>query len=663
MTTSSSALDLDLDLDLNDTVRCQRNKRARIAVGWARALGSTFRRVALFEIEGTEAKVTAVQGMGPPPGGAGLSLLDATPLRWAVEAASPIIGAGAAPGGATIAAVLGLSTPRAFAVVPLIIEGSLTALAYVDQAGSPLPISAASELFAFVGRLLREPGNTRLPGNLRSAYRSTSSRPDSRQVRPPRFEPLRHVSRPPPLSDVEPDAPGVGFLAPYVGQPLSTPDLESEQCPTPAPIPIDAVDESAIDDRIGVNVSGGIARTVASEPLDAGGTSTQPNEMHHEPCSSGTGTREPDPFAAGEVTRAALAAGSLVVTPDGILVGHAGAATPAAGAKPWRRWTALAAIAVASLVGLVLVPMAPVGDDSDNDNERVINIPRQASVAGIAQYLEHERIIRSAFMFKVASRITGIDRDLRAGVYRLPTHAWMWTVLAQLHRGQVKTRTVTIPEGLTLSEIAALLEQHGLARATDILREARDPELREHFGIPGETLEGYLFPETYTMAQGLTAREVLTVMVEEFYTRLAEIPEAAGISPDDLMSRVTLASIVEREARDKSELTRVSGVFHNRLKQNIRLESCATVQYVLGKPKARLTVRDVRRPSPYNTYLHTGLPPGPIASPGLPALRSVFEPEEHNYLFFFARQDGSHRHVFSRTYEAHQAKQRKLRRR
>jgi UPF0755 protein len=159
---------------------------------------------------------------------------------------------------------------------------------------------------------------------------------------------------------------------------------------------------------------------------------------------------------------------------------------------------------------------------------------------------------------------------------------------------------------------------------------------------------------------GLTAREILSVMHKEFKDRLATIPGSGTISKDELLAKVTLASIVEREVRSKSELARVAGVFVNRIDRNLRLESCATVQYILGTPKKRLTLADVRIESPYNTYLNPGLPPGPISNPGLDSLKAVFSPEKHGYLFFFARADGSHTHVFSRTFAEHQRMQKRL---
>ena len=184
----------------------------------------------------------------------------------------------------------------------------------------------------------------------------------------------------------------------------------------------------------------------------------------------------------------------------------------------------------------------------------------------------------------------------------------------------------------------------------------------ESFGIPAASVEGYLLPETYTLARGLSAAEILQVMVDRFFAKLRHIPETKNLSAEAIHDLVTLASMVEREAANPSEVERIAGVFKNRLDDNLRLESCATIQYILGKVKKRLTYKDLRIESPYNTYLYEGLPPGPIASPGMRALRAVLKPEKHDYLFFVARRDGTRRHVFTSTFAAHQAAIRRVKR-
>ena len=551
----------------------ERTAQESAASAWAQGLGKVFRRVALFRIDGTNARVLAVHGMGPPPLGAGVSLLDPTPLRWAIEAASPLVGAGSAPGGGLVAHALSLSPPRAFAVIPLVVSGRLEAIAYVDQTNDPLPIAAAAELFAFTARVLK--GQSLSPSSpslavQRLSCRSTRSRPRARVVRKPWM--------------------------------VQAPVEE-----------IDTIDIVEVDEPVSV-----ITAVAAREDVTV-----------------------PDHPAVVQVR-----------------------AEVSVRAKP-RRWLRYTLGSIAALFLLVLggvatiaAPLSPPARSASG--EKTVQIPRNTAIVGIAAHLEKEGLVRSAASFVWMARLTHTDRSLKAGVYRLPTGVWAWAVLDELRHGQVHTRTITVPEGLTLTDVANLLEANGLARATDILREANEPEFLKELGVPGPSLEGFIFPESYTLSLGLSAREILSVMYKEFKDRLATIPGSATVSKEELLAKVTLASIVEREVRSKTELARVAGVFLNRIERNMRLESCATVQYILGKPKPRLTLADVRIESPYNTYLKPGLPPGPIANPGLDSLKAVFSPERTDYLFFFARQDGSHTHVFSRTYTEHQKRQKML---
>ncbi|MBI5511085.1 MAG: endolytic transglycosylase MltG [Deltaproteobacteria bacterium] len=559
---------------------------------WAEGLGKVFRRVALFRIDGSSTRVLAVHGMGPPALNGSISLVAATPLRWAVEAASPIVGAGNAPGGALIAQSLGLSTPRAYAVIPLVTGGRLEALAYVDQGHEPLPLSAAAELFAFTSRVLKGDKHGRPSPLLRASCRSTTSRPRGRTFRKPGWC-APAAKQPPPSTDTPKSTP-----APTQAPTLASPPVVVQGPPPAAPV-------------IAKN-NAQVPEVVVPPPLLA--ATAVPMDGVPQPAAG----RRRGPAYAG---RALVAATVLVVA-----LGVAGA--------------------------LPLLP--PFGAES---GEQTVSIARNQTPAEIALHLAAVGIIRNPAAFLWLARLTQSDRHLKAGVYRLPKGAWATTVLEELRQGQVHTRTITIPEGLTLTDIANLIEAAGLGRATDILREANDPELLRELGVPAASLEGFLFPESYTLSLGLEAREVLTVMHQEFVDRLRQIPGAAGISKDELLDHVTLASIVEREVRDKSELSKVAGVFINRLERDMRLESCATVQYILGKPKKRLTLADVRIESPYNTYLNPGLPPGPIANPGMNALKAVFAPERHDYLFFFARPDGSHTHVFSKTFAEHQKQQ------
>ena len=310
----------------------------------------------------------------------------------------------------------------------------------------------------------------------------------------------------------------------------------------------------------------------------------------------------------------------------------------------------LAGAAVLGAIRPIRDPLAP----TQGPAEVQIEVPPSARLPHMARLLAEAKLIRQERLFILLARLLRIDRHLRAGIYRVPTGLWPWQVLEILHHGQLQIIRVTIPEGLTLRETAALLARQGLVRAEDFITAARDPALLKRYSIDGNTAEGFLFPETYRVVRGVSARDMVSAMVWQFFHRLSQMPAAHGLSPQALYDRVILASLVEREARVRDELPRVAGVFANRLAKSMRLESCASVQYLLGHPKEHLQLQDVRIPSPYNTYLHPGLPPSPIANAGALALSAALQPEDHDYLFFFARTDGSHRHEFSRSFSEHQ---------
>jgi UPF0755 protein len=622
----------------------ERATQQGVASTWAQGLGKVFRRVALFRIDGTNANVLAVHGMGPPPLGLHVSLLDPTPLRWAIEAASPIVGAGCAPGGALVAQALGLSPPRAFAIIPLVVSGRLEALAYVDQGREPLPVAAAAELFSFTARILKGQAQTRPapPAAERLSCRSTSSRPGGRVLRK-----LRLIAIP---TD-EGAAP----------EPIPTPAVPHPCRVTPPPLPADALAQPPMIVQ-GPPPAAKIQQPRVETPPPAPVVVEAPAAgVPNQPVTR-VGTVDIVEVLAAPTDEVVAEARSDATVPNARAV--AAVRLEARAPSRSRRWLKATLGVAATLLCLtagsaiaVIVPLAPTGPAT---GDKTVQIPRNTSLSGIAGQLQTQGVIKNAVVFGWLARFTHSDRALKAGVYRLPTGAWAWAVLEELHHGQVHTRTITVPEGLTLTDVANLLEANGLARATDIIREANDPGFLAELGVPGLSLEGFLFPESYTLSLGLTAREILSVMHKEFKDRLQTIPGSGTISKDELLAKVTLASIVEREVRSKTELSRVAGVFMNRIDRDMRLESCATVQYLLGKPKKRLTLADVRIESPYNTYLNPGLPPGPISNPSLDSLKAVFSPEKHDYLFFFARPDGSHTHVFSRTYAQHQKAQKNL---
>ncbi len=281
------------------------------------------------------------------------------------------------------------------------------------------------------------------------------------------------------------------------------------------------------------------------------------------------------------------------------------------------------------------------------------------STRAIAESLKTQGVIRSPLEFRILARLTGRQGRLRSGLYRFRPRTEELAVLLALSRGGATSTMVTIPEGWTQHQVAAELDRRGICPAPDFLAACARPELLRELGIAGPTAEGYLYPETYDFALDAEPAAVIRQMADQLELVWAEV---AGLEPGPLPPRevVILASIVEREAELAEEFPLVASVFANRLRRGMPLQSCATVAYVLPERKAVLSYADTRIESPYNTYLHAGLPPGPICNPGRRALAAAFAPARTDYLYFFSKGDGGH--VFSATWSEHQAAQRRHRR-
>jgi len=284
-----------------------------------------------------------------------------------------------------------------------------------------------------------------------------------------------------------------------------------------------------------------------------------------------------------------------------------------------------------------------------------VRIPSGATAVQIGRVLQRAGLVRFPRAFALTARITGAEGSLKAGRYRFARDASWFQILDQLERGSVETVSLTIPEGFTLWQIAARIAAFTGDDPDSVRLLLADSALTAALAVPGPTLEGYLFPDTYRLAEELPARAVIEALVEryrEFWTpdRRARL-DSLGLTESEL---VTLASIVEKEARVAEERPVIAGVYWNRLQRGMLLQADPTVQYALGgEPRERLLYSDIDavKDHPYNTYSQTGLPPGPIASPGEAALEAALSPADVPYLFFVARPDGSH--VFTRTNREH----------
>ena len=287
--------------------------------------------------------------------------------------------------------------------------------------------------------------------------------------------------------------------------------------------------------------------------------------------------------------------------------------------------------------------------------EVFVDLPQGSGVQSIARRLADAGVVPDAITFRMATRVAGADRRLQAGEYRFAEPSSPEEVVARIARGDVFTRSVTFPEGLTITEMAAVFERAGLGAASQFEAAARDSSLAHGFDPGVTSLEGYLFPDTYPFARQTEASVVAKTMVARFDAAfddsLRRDAERLGLN---VREATTLASLVEKETAVPSERPLVAAVFHNRLKVGMPMQCDPTVIYALmraGRWNGNLRRDDLQLDSPYNTYRYPGLPPGPIASPGRASLEAAVRPADVPYLYFVSRNDGTH--VFASTLAEH----------
>jgi len=291
-----------------------------------------------------------------------------------------------------------------------------------------------------------------------------------------------------------------------------------------------------------------------------------------------------------------------------------------------------------TLLSLVLVATA-----CGSEGNARVTVPSGASMRLAADSLEAAGVIGSARLFRFYAKVTGRDRSIKAGTYLLDRGASWNDVVDALVAGRGIVFTVTIPEGWEIRTIVPAVAEVMKVPAPALDSATRDTALIRRLGIPTQTLEGYLFPETYLLPEGSDALPIVRRLVSEFERRWkpewnAQL-ERLGMTRHQVMS---LASIVEKEARVATERPVISAVYHNRLKRGMLLQADPTVIYALGRHTNRVLYRDLEVKSPYNTYRNVGLPPGPIASPGIASIEAALFPADVPFLFFVAHPDGHH---------------------
>jgi UPF0755 protein len=306
------------------------------------------------------------------------------------------------------------------------------------------------------------------------------------------------------------------------------------------------------------------------------------------------------------------------------------------------------------IVAAAAVLLAACGSGEGKGEAVRFRVPRGSGMSAVADTLARRNVIGSTGTFKMYARMKGASARLQPGVYEVRPGASYDLILRKLTTGDVVKTRLVIPEGWELRRIAPRLAQATGLPEDSVLSRVMDPTQAQKYGVPGPTLEGYLYPATYVfpMSSSLDAilRELTSQYRRAWTPAMRQRAQALGMNEREV---VTLAAIVEKEAKVWTERPTIAGVYHNRLRRGMRLEADPTVQYALGEHQRRLLRRHIQETAddPYNTYRHAGLPPGPIASPSKGAIEATLNPEQHQFLFFVARANGTH--VFTRTFNEH----------
>lgn len=307
-------------------------------------------------------------------------------------------------------------------------------------------------------------------------------------------------------------------------------------------------------------------------------------------------------------------------------------------------------VGVVVLVSLAIIIslIAPVSFD---DTWKEVEIPKGASFSRGLQILKENGIIHSKFGLLFLGKLTKTDKQLKPGYYSLSVSQSPLEIFDDLIQGRTIQYSVTIPEGSTLKKIKNQLIAKGLI-VEESWQLVYDREFLETFGINAPSLEGYIFPDTYKFPKGIAPKKLFRIMVQKlrqvYDDSLAAKTVDLGMTENEVL---TLASIIEKEARVDRERPLISAVYHNRLKKKMKLQADPTVMYGVKTERKRIRYKDLRRKTPYNTYAIRGLPPGPIASPGLKSIKAALNPADVDYLFFVSKNNGTH--YFSTTGEEH----------
>jgi len=273
----------------------------------------------------------------------------------------------------------------------------------------------------------------------------------------------------------------------------------------------------------------------------------------------------------------------------------------------------------------------------------LVDIPTGSSFLEVTEILNQAGLIKHRIFFYSLTVIKNARRHIRAGEYELNTSLTPNAIIEKLIRGDIKKYKVTIPEDFSLKEIVDRLKEYKLIDEDDFLELAGDEDFLKSLNIQADSIEGYLFPDTYFFDRSMSTRQIMKMMVNQFWKKITPgMIKGAEEMKLDVHKLVTFASIIGKESGDDAEKPMISAVFHNRLRKRMRLQSDPTAVYDLDSFEGKVLRSHLRRKSPYNTYVIKGLPPGPIANPGVASLKAVLYPAPVNYLYFVSKKDGSH---------------------
>ncbi len=293
--------------------------------------------------------------------------------------------------------------------------------------------------------------------------------------------------------------------------------------------------------------------------------------------------------------------------------------------------------------------------------DQLFIVKEGSTLKQVASSLERDGIVNSRYPMIVWGKLNGNDKKIKAGEYRLGSHMAPVKIMETLIKGNILSYSMTIPEGFTVKQIADLLHEKGLCDKEAFLSSVHEAPEGKDGEIQAPNLEGYLYPDTYKFARGISPVSIVHMMIERFKEQTLPFREkidGSGMTMDEI---VTIASIVEKETGTAEERPVIASVFLNRLKKGMRLESDPTVIYGIADFNGNLTKKDLKRPGPYNTYTKKGLPAGPIANPGIDSIHAVLYPSETDFLFFVSKNNGTH--YFSKTLREHNRAVRKYQQR